>query len=377
MKTETITTQPVVPQLLATFQFSQDQSGRKGSLTRVASFGSGDIAALSGGSGEWTPPKGVTTLSTSKNQACSEASTPARQVDYTSLVDRERVLKSFLEIVQIVGGSRDERRVADYVKGELQKLELQATEDDAGEKIGGNTGNLIVNIPGNFCGAPPLIFAAHMDTVRLARGVRPVVVNGYVKTDGTTALGGDDRAGVTEILEAIKIIKENNLPHGDIQLIFTVAEEAGLLGSSELDPKVLHGKMGFVVDSFKPNQIFFSGDGEPLYTDRGDLEGAHEERALKEFSRPESAKDYEALGPHENEIVKFTKKAINDIGQTPEFRTIYGAGSDASSLRERGVPALTIGAGEENIHTRREQVAIQDLVDSTRLLLALIQNSLK
>ena len=50
--------------------------------------------------------------------------------------------------------------------------------------------------------------------------------DGYVYSDGTTILGADDKAGLAAIIEAIKQIKESNLPHGQIQIIITVGEES-------------------------------------------------------------------------------------------------------------------------------------------------------
>ena len=55
------------------------------------------------------------------------------------------------------------------------------------------------------------------------KNIQPVVKeDGYVYSDGTTILGADDKAGLAAIIEAIKQIKESNLPHGQIQIIITV-----------------------------------------------------------------------------------------------------------------------------------------------------------
>ncbi len=45
-------------------------------------------------------------------------------------------------------------------------------------------------------------------------------------SDGTTLLGGDDKAGVSEIMAAIKfIIEDKTIKHGEIEIIFTCDEE--------------------------------------------------------------------------------------------------------------------------------------------------------
>lgn len=58
------------------------------------------------------------------------------------------MLKEFLELVQIPVQSRDERKIAHVVKQKLLDLGLTVEEDNAGEKLGGNTGNLIGRLAG-------------------------------------------------------------------------------------------------------------------------------------------------------------------------------------------------------------------------------------
>lgn len=283
-------------------------------------------------------------------------------------VDRERLASFFLKIVAIPGGSGKERQIADFLKEEITKLGFTAVEDKAGEEIGGNTGNLLFTIPANVKGAKPITLISHMDTVKLAVGAEPVRDGDVVHPKGPTALGGDNRAGISDIMEAIKVIQEQNIPHGDIQVIFSVGEEAGLLGSMALDTSQILGKIGFAVDSFKAHEIYITRKGKPLGGPKKDpcIE------AEKEFKRPVSDKETEELTKDELEILELTKAAIKDIGLEPEFRKIYGAASDALSLREKGIPAITIGAGEENIHRTAEVVRISELEHCTQLILALI-----
>ena len=48
-----------------------------------------------------------------------------------------------------------------------------------------------------------------------------------IVTDGATLLGADDKAGVAEILEAVRVIGEESVPHGRIAISFTPDEEVG------------------------------------------------------------------------------------------------------------------------------------------------------
>ncbi|HBG02349.1 MAG TPA: peptidase M20, partial [Firmicutes bacterium] len=76
---------------------------------------------------------------------------------------------------------------------------------------------------------------AHMDRVRPGFGIKPQLKDGVIRSDGTTILAADDVAGIVAILEALRIIKEQKLPHGRIEILFTVAEEGGLFGAKSLD----------------------------------------------------------------------------------------------------------------------------------------------
>lgn len=292
-------------------------------------------------------------------------------------VNRERLVEDFLELVQVRGETRNERLIADKIKEELGEMGLAAVEDKAGEKIGGNTGNLIVNIEGNVEGAPSLLFAAHMDTVPLAVGVKPQVSDTEITSDGTTALGGDNRAGVAEILEAIREVKENNLPHGDIQLLFTVAEEGGLLGARALDPAVLTADFGFAVDVFKANEIYTQGRGllsNPVTEADFTPEGVHKATLAAEHA-PIVPPEHLRLSPEQQEIMNFAGDAMQDIGLEPTFRAIEWAGTDAIALRRHGMNAISLGAGENRPHSRSEKVLIEDLVASTSLIRSLIANA--
>lgn len=96
----------------------------------------------------------------------------------------------------------------------------------------------------------PVLFSAHMDTVSPGRRIKPIIdeANGIIKSDGTTILGSDDKAGIAALLEAMRIIKENDIEHGDIQIIFSVSEEKGLLGAKNLDYSKINADFAFVLD---------------------------------------------------------------------------------------------------------------------------------
>ena len=180
------------------------------------------------------------------------------------MINNARVLKEFFELVQIRCSTKEERQVADLVGDRLVALGGELSEDDAGEKIGGgNCGNLFINFKGNVPDAPRLMFCAHLDCVEPCGGIQPKLENGIITSVGDTILGADDKSGVVAIMEAIRVIKENNLPHGDIQAVFTVAEEGGVNGSRNMDASKLQADMGFALDaSGAPGSIIVRAPGK-------------------------------------------------------------------------------------------------------------------
>ncbi|MCL5045763.1 MAG: M20/M25/M40 family metallo-hydrolase [Actinobacteria bacterium] len=164
-------------------------------------------------------------------------------------VNTTRMLDSFLRLIRIDGPSRRERDVADYLKERLAGLGFSIFEDDTQAKTGCNAGNVVATLWGTAPGAPAIFFSAHMDTIEPTAGLEPIVEGGQIRSGGQTVLGADDRAGIAAILEGIQSAQEKKIPHGDLQVIFTVGEEIGLVGAKHLDCGRIKARAGFVVDS--------------------------------------------------------------------------------------------------------------------------------
>jgi tripeptide aminopeptidase len=162
------------------------------------------------------------------------------------MINRDRMVKEFVELVQINSLTRKEREMADALKSRLQHMGQEPCEDDTGNKIGGNAGNVIFTVKGDR-NVPAILLMAHMDTVVPGTGKKPIIQDDIIKTDGTTVLGGDDIAGVECILEAVRVLKEDGISHGDIEVAFTVAEEGGLYGAKHLDYGRLNARYCFVL----------------------------------------------------------------------------------------------------------------------------------
>lgn len=168
------------------------------------------------------------------------------------MVNKERLVDEFLQLVQVDSETKYEREIANVLKEKFSALGVEVVEDDTTEKSGHGAGNLICTLKGTKDDVDIIYFTAHMDTVVPGNGVKPSIEDGYIKTDGTTILGADDKAGLAAMLEAIKVLKEENIEHGTIQFILTVGEESGLKGAKELDPTMLKAKYGYALDSDGP-----------------------------------------------------------------------------------------------------------------------------
>ncbi|MEW6447001.1 MAG: M20/M25/M40 family metallo-hydrolase [Bacillota bacterium] len=167
------------------------------------------------------------------------------------MVNADRLLREFIELVQIDSVSGYERQICSLLRERLESLGLHVAEDGAGGTRPDAAGNIVASLPGTVDG-PRLLFCAHMDTVEPGRGIKPVVsADGLVRSGGETILAADDKAGIAAIMEALRFIVENGISHSDILIVFTVCEETGLLGAKALDPS-LKADFGFVLDSTGP-----------------------------------------------------------------------------------------------------------------------------
>src|SRR5437588_11080406 len=186
-------------------------------------------------------------------------------------VNNERLKRLFLELVQIDSLSRKERDVAMRLEREVTGAGASCQFDKAGERVKGNTGNLIARIEGTLPQVAPLLLCAHMDTVVPGEGVKPIVDGDIVRTDGTTVLGGDDKSGCAIICEVLHQLREQKIPHGPLDVVFTICEEVGPLGARHLDLDLVRAREGLVYDSDSPGYLFVRAPGAQVlrFTVRG------------------------------------------------------------------------------------------------------------
>lgn len=141
--------------------------------------------------------------------------------------------------------------------------------DDAHRRspFGGETGNLIVRLPGTQTG-PRRLLMAHVDTVPICVGARPVVRGSYVRNENpSSGLGADNRSGTAAILTALVELMQAERPHPPLTFLWCVQEEVGLIGSRYVDTRLLEKPAyGFNWDGDLPNRVTIGAIGARRYT---------------------------------------------------------------------------------------------------------------
>ena len=323
------------------------------------------------------------------------------------MIDRQRVVSEFIELVQISSPSRREAEMAQRLVPVLESLGAQVNVDDAGSKI-----------------------------------------------------GGDDKAGIVAILEAVRVAGERRLPHGPIEVLFTICEESGLMGAKHFDVKRLASKRGLVLDcdgvnelitrapaanhvsfvvhgleahagvcpeqgisaikiageaiagmrlgriddettanlgviegglatNIVPNRVLVRGETRSRSLSKLDAQSEHMRRCFEEAAarhrvtvdgrehtaRVEARIDrgYERLDlSDDTPIVKLMVKAAQRLSRN--FRTrATGGGCDANVFAGRGLEVANLGCGMRAIHTVSEWVDVKDIIATAEMLVALLQ----
>ena len=156
------------------------------------------------------------------------------------MINQERLVNAFCELVKIDSPSDEEEDVARYLTDRLVGLGFTVARDAHGNVIASEDGD------------NPLMLSAHMDTVDPGRSIKPQVNGDIVRSDGSTILGGDCKAGVAAIFEALESAKEDGTPRRPVQVVLTRGEEIGLVGAANLDYSMIQCKEAVVFDGNGP-----------------------------------------------------------------------------------------------------------------------------
>lgn len=185
-------------------------------------------------------------------------------------IDENRAVKLAADLISLDGVSGEEGDVADFIEEQARKAGVKKswiTRDAAHKRIGsGNTGNLVITVPGSGAGKR-ILFSAHMDTVEIARGSVPVRKGNYIYPQGDTALGADNRAGVAALVNGLVHIVQTGEPRPPLTFLFTVQEEIGLFGARYTAvSKLKNPAMCYNVDGRDPGEIVLKAPSSSVFT---------------------------------------------------------------------------------------------------------------
>lgn len=165
------------------------------------------------------------------------------------MINTERLSAEFFRLAAIPSPSRREGEIARYLCDRFRTLGAEVALDQAGEAAGSESGNLFARLPATGGAAEALMFSVHMDTVEPAAGVKPVLRDGVFTSAGETILGADDKAGIAELIEALEVVREQQIPHGPLEVVVTICEEMGLVGAKHFDCRPLTARRGIALDT--------------------------------------------------------------------------------------------------------------------------------
>ena len=158
------------------------------------------------------------------------------------MIDQDRLVQTFLDLVRIDSPSGQEAEIGHELATRFAALGCTTQFDEVG--------NLLARWDAGS--GDWLLLSAHMDTVGQDLGIKPVIKDGVIRSDGTTILGADDKSGVAAILEVLTVLREQHLPHPPLEIVISVGEELGLYGARHFDASQLRARQGLVLDSGGP-----------------------------------------------------------------------------------------------------------------------------
>ena len=172
------------------------------------------------------------------------------------MADRQRLIDTLMDLIRIDSPSGEEDAIDQEVSRRLSALGLTVEHD--------SYNNIVSRLEGI---GEPLLLSAHLDTVEPGRGITPVLEGDTLRSDGTTILGGDCKAGLAIVLEALAAVAESSGPHRAVEVAFSRHEEGGLVGVHHMDFSLLTSRTGIVFDGEgPPNRITVSAPSQNVVT---------------------------------------------------------------------------------------------------------------
>jgi tripeptide aminopeptidase len=168
------------------------------------------------------------------------------------LAELPTVAQLFVRLCEIPSPSRHEQAIAEAVRKELRALGAELTEDGAAATIPAGCGNIVARFAATVEGGTPIALCAHLDTVPNSGPIEVKLVDGFLTNHRADILGGDNKSAVAAVIDAMRRIVSDGLPHAGIDVILTPCEEIGLQGAARFDPAATQATMAFVFDHTGP-----------------------------------------------------------------------------------------------------------------------------
>lgn len=177
-------------------------------------------------------------------------------MSFVAELQPQALWKHFDEILKIPRGSKNEQKIREYVIGVAQKHGLNYQQD--------KVGNVVVRKPATAGreAAPVVALQSHLDMVNDKNTevqhdfdkdpIIPQRDGDYVKATGTT-LGSDNGIGVAS---ALALLEAKELVHGPLELLFTIDEETGLNGATDLAKDMLTAKRLINLDTEEEGALY-------------------------------------------------------------------------------------------------------------------------
>lgn len=288
--------------------------------------------------------------------------------------DLAPVERLFCELVAIDSPSLGERRMADRVRAELERLGFSVDEDETSgandgmvtamtasgrarhvlpgmvpselrrirlRHTGSTAGNLFATLPGT---GEPLLFVTHLDTVQPAHGKRAQVhPDGRITSSGDTVLGADCLGGVAAVVAAVANLEARGVAHRPVELCCMVAEEIGNVGARAFDFARCRSSVAYTLDySGDPHQFAYQAPTIIYVT--ADIRG----RSAHAGFEPEKGVS----------AVKIAAEAIDhiDVGRI-DSETTANVGLISGGTGTNIVPATCVVRGEVRSYDHKKAVA--------------------
>lgn len=167
----------------------------------------------------------------------------------------------FEEICKYPRPSKNEKKVVEYVIGWAEEHNFDYQRD--------KVGNIVIRMPATpgMENRETIILQGHLDMVCEKNNdvefdfdndpIQAYIDGEWVTAKGTT-LGADNGIAVAA---AMAVATSENIPHGPLELLFTLDEETGLTGASGLEPGMMTGKLLLNLDSEEDGAIYIGCAG--------------------------------------------------------------------------------------------------------------------